>query len=436
MLRSVILLKPNVLIVLLTLMCLMACNAEEQTPNNSTTGSGDYRAGALQLKDSINTIIAGINFLEHPYETERKLVLMEQFVQRAIEQKQIDANQYLLYGQTLLEAGESQKAIDVYEYILEKLPENKAIIPETKALHEALALGYLRRGEQLNCIENHTPVSCIFPIQAEAVHTLPESSQKAIEIYERILAVFPDDLRSRWLLNLAYQTIGGYPQDVPRQWLMGPDLFQAEAELPTFTNISMQLDVAVHDLAGGVIVDDFNGDGYLDIIASSWDMEGTVRYFVNQQDGTFSDQTTTAGLDIITGGLNLVQADYDNDGDLDFYVLRSAWSGVESLGQLPNSLVRNNGDGTFSDVTIAADLYAAEPSQAAVWLDYNLDGWIDLFVTNETMVEQERHPCHLYLNQQDGTFRDVAPDLGLDVSAYVKGVNAGISIDLELYRLH
>ncbi|MEL7250322.1 MAG: FG-GAP-like repeat-containing protein [Bacteroidota bacterium] len=425
MLRSAILRIPNPFIAVLTLMCLVACGAEEQSPPTTTDKSVDYRAGARQLQDSIDAIIAGVNFLQHPYETRRKLAVMEQMVQRAIEQRQINANQYLIYGQTLLEAGESQKAIDVYESIMEKLPENKAILPETKVLHEALALGYLRRGEQLNCIEKHTPVSCIFPIQPEAVHTLPESSQKAIEIYERILAVFPDDLRSRWLLNLAYQTIGGYPQDVPRQWLMGPDLFQPDADFPSFTNISMQLDVAVHDLAGGVIIDDFNGDGYLDIIASSWDMDGTLRYFINQQDGSFVDQTTASGLDIITGGLNMVQADYDNDGDLDFYVLRSAWSIVDQFGQLPNSLVRNNGDGTFSDVTIAADMYAAEPSQAAVWLDYDQDGWLDLFVSNETATEQEQHPCHLYRNLQDGTFRDVASNLGLDVSDYIKGVNAG-----------
>ena len=101
----------------------------------------------------------------------------------------------------------------------------------------------------------------------------------------------------------------------------------------------------------------------------------------------------------------MVQADYDNDGDLDFYVLRSAWSIVDQFGQLPNSLVRNNGDGTFSDVTIAADMYAAEPSQAAVWLDYDQDGWLALFVSNETATEQEQHPCHLYRNLQDGTFR-------------------------------
>ena len=81
----------------------MACNAEEQEQgsNNTTTKSGDYRAGALQLQDSIDAIIAGVNFLEHPYETERKLALMEQLVQRAVAQKKINANQYLIYGQTL-----------------------------------------------------------------------------------------------------------------------------------------------------------------------------------------------------------------------------------------------------------------------------------------------------------------------------------------------
>lgn len=414
----------RMLLVLALPFFLCTCGGEEPAPVTTST-TEDFRAGARQMQDSIRAIIAKVNFTSHPYEIERKLAILEPQIQAAGQAGRLNPGMYVQYGQTLLEAGRSQEAIDVFEGILQQLPENRTISQTTKGFHEARALAYLRRGEQENCIANHTPVSCIFPIQPKAVHVLPESSQEAIKIYEQILTVFPDDLRSRWLLNLAYQTIGKYPGAVPSQWLMKPGLFQTEAPIPAFSNIASDIGVDVHDLAGGSILDDFDGDGYLDILASSWDLGGTLRYFTSDQDGTYTDQTQASGLDGITGGLNLIQADYDNDGDLDFYVLRGAWSGYDYLGQLPNALIRNNGDGTFSDVTIAGGLYAAEPSQSAVWFDYNQDGALDLFVSNETVVPEEKHPCHLYLNQRDGTFRDIAVEVDVAIVAYIKGVNAG-----------
>ena len=95
------------------------------------------------------------------------------------------------------------------------------------------------------------------------------------------------------------------------------------------------------------------------------------------------------------------------------------------MGILPNSLIKNNGDGTFTDVTISSGIYAAFPTQSAVWLDINTDGWLDLFVGNETHNRQDIHPCQLWLNQKDGSFTDVAPKLGLNFQIYVKGVATG-----------
>ena len=187
----------------------------------------------------------------------------------------------------------------------------------------------------------------------------------------------------------------------------------------------VHLGLDVNDLAGGVILDDFNGDGNLDVLTSSWDMEGTLQYFVNNGDGTFTNKTKVAGLNNVTGGLNLIQGDYNNDGFLDFYILRSPWYVSKTLGQLPNSLIKNNGDGTFSDVTIAAGAYKAAPSQAAAWTDLNADGWLDLVVTYETSTAAEPHPCQVYLNQQDGTFTDIAPEIGLNLLGSFKGVTVG-----------
>ena len=97
------------------------------------------------------------------------------------------------------------------------------------------------------------------------------------------------------------------------------------------------------------MADDFDDDGDIDLLVSNWNTSGQIRYFSNagksEKDGqiTFNDCTETAGLVGIFGGLNLVQADYDNDGRLDVLVLRGAW--LDDKGHHPNSLLRNVGEG-------------------------------------------------------------------------------------------
>ncbi|MGB0716219.1 MAG: FG-GAP repeat domain-containing protein, partial [Phycisphaerae bacterium] len=119
----------------------------------------------------------------------------------------------------------------------------------------------------------------------------------------------------------------------------------------------------------------------------------------------------------LVGGINLFQADYDRDGFLDIFVCRGAW--LRENGRHPNSLLRNNGDGTFSDVTREAGLFALHPTHSASWGDFNLDGWIDLFVANESSTGS-RNPCQLYRNNMDGTFTDIAANAGVNLLAFSK----------------
>ena len=382
-------------------------------------------SGTALMIDSIQRIKKNVAFRNHPYESGEKVKLIEKEITAAQANKTLTAQMYVNYGKALLEAGRSQEAIQVFEGILARLPENQAINETTKVLHEALAISYMRLGEQTNCIENHSSESCLFPIKGQGVHVNQEGSRKAIQIYEALLKVFPEDLGNRWLLNLAYMTLGEYPSKVPAQFRIPSKVFQPEYNLPVFNNIAMNLGVDVNKLAGGTILDDFNNDGWIDIIASSWGLFGGLHYFENKGDGHFQDKTSTTGIGTLTGGLNLIQADYNNDGFLDFFVIRGAWRGEDWMGQLPNSLIKNNGDGTFEDVTIAAGLYAEQPTQAAVWLDFNADGWLDLFVGNETHAGKEVNASQLFLNRGDGTFTDVAPQLGLQINRYIKGVAAG-----------
>ncbi len=138
----------------------------------------------------------------------------------------------------------------------------------------------------------------------------------------------------------------------------------------------------VYTLSGGAILDDFDNDGRLDLMLSANGLEDPMHFFRNSGDGTFEDRTAEAGLTGEVGGLNMIQADYDNDGFVDVLVLRGGWMGSE--GRFPMSLLRNNGNGTFTDVTKAAGLMRfVGPTQTATWLDYDGDGRLDLFVGYE-----------------------------------------------------
>jgi hypothetical protein len=294
-----------------------------------------------------------------------------------------------------------------------------------------LGVGYIRFGETMNCAIMHNAESCLLPIRGGGIHTLREGSTKAIQYFTEVLEstspsadeVYGYYYPALWLLNIAQMTLGQYPDKVPEQYRIPWSKFESEVPFPRFRNVAMKLGLDTFNLAGGVIIDDFDGDGDLDIVTSTWDIARPMHLFVNNSDGTFTDRSREAGLDGLLGGLNLLQADYDNDGHPDILVLRGAWAG--KAGQHPKSLLRNRGDGTFEDVTFEAGLAEVNyPTQAAAWADYDNDGDLDLFVGNESD-DTLRAPSQLFQNQGDGTFRDVAAEAGVKFYAFTKGVSWG-----------
>jgi hypothetical protein len=104
-------------------------------------------------------------------------------------------------------------------------------------------------------------------------------------------------------------------------------------------------------------------------------------------------------------------------------VLRGGWLG--SQGRFPLSLLRNEAGAGFSDVTRVAGLLRLAPTQTAAWLDYDGDGWLDLYVGNESAPGEEPHACQLFRNNRDGTFTDRAREMGADFTGFVKAVVSG-----------
>ena len=281
-----------------------------------------------------------------------------------------------------------------------------------------LAVCWLRVAETENCVDCRNGESCILPIQGEGIHDKTDGSSKAIQYLLQLLQLEPDHLTARWLLNIAHMTLGNWPADVQPEFLIPPERFQSSAPFPRFPNVAAELGLDVFSLAGGVVCDDFDNDGRLDVIVSDWDPAAALRYFRNNSDGSFTERSTEAGFAGMLGGLNMKQADYDNDGDLDLLVLRGGWMGPASTH--PNSLLANDGRGTFRDVTIDAGLASYQaPAQTAEWADYDNDGDLDLYVGNEQV------PCQLFQNDGRGQFQDVARLAGALNGGFTKGVSWG-----------
>ena len=290
-----------------------------------------------------------------------------------------------------------------------------------------LGLAYLRLGETENCCLRFTTDSCILPIREGGIHKVEEGSRRAGGLFREVLRDAPPGskqwMQARWLLNIACMTLGEHPQSLPPDLLIPLEAFRSEAEFPRLLNVAPRLGVDTFGLSGGVIADDFDNDYHLDLLVSNWDTRGQLRFFRNGADGTFADATGKAGLRGIYGGLNLVQADYDNDGFVDALVLRGAWSG--RAGRHPNSLLRNDGGSGFSDVSFAAGLGERHfPTQTGSWADCDLDGDLDLYIGNES-TEELSAPSQLFLNLGNGRFDETALQAGVGNHRFSKGVAWG-----------
>jgi hypothetical protein len=264
----------------------------------------------------------------------------------------------------------------------------------------------LRIGENDNCVLCRGDSACIFPIAPTAIHTNPTGSRLAIKHFSEYLEQFPDDLEVKWLLNLAHMTLGEYPDKVDSRYRLLFDSFtRSEFDIGQFRDVAQLVGIDRLNTAGGAIMDDFDNDGLLDLVVTSWAPTDPMVFYRNKGDGTFEDRTRAAGLDKQMGALYCVQTDYNNDGHLDLFIPRGPWLPAK-LAQRP-SLLRNNGDGTFTDVTREAGLLAPVTSISATWADFDNDGFLDLFICCQDQ------PSLLYRNKGDGTFEEVAARAGL-----------------------
>ena len=174
------------------------------------------------------------------------------------------------------------------------------------------------------------------------------------------------------------------------------------SDLPTFENVSGEVGLVDFGVLGQTAAwGDFDNDGFQDLIVANTDSSG-VFLFRNNENGDFSDVTMGSGISN-TPTRSVAWADYNNDGQLDLVV-------GTIMGGDPPILYKNLGGGFFQDVFDEAGITRVNGIVGhAIWTDYDIDGFVDLFQANETTVVSS----FLYHNERDGTFMEVSQASGL-----------------------
>ena len=401
---------------LAVLLLITTATAQQPTPDNATPST-------REMASLLSEIFRAQDWKTDPNKSAERAIYYRDVLKRPLDlPTEITLREAL--ATELLNTGDSAGAVAELERVRHTVTDHHVRLPPEagRTLHSQLGLAYLRLGEQQNCLAHHATRSCLFPIDASGMHHHPEGAEGAVREYTALLSANPQDASARWLLNLAYMQLGRYPADVPAAYLIPASLFKSEYPLPRFDDVATEAGVGITGHAGGVVMEDFDGDGLLDLAISSSGPTDQLRLFHNNGDGIFTDVTRKAGLLGETGGLNLICADVFNSGHPDLLVLRGGWWAKH--GAYPFSLLRNRGDGTFTDVTRAAGLLSLHPTQTAAFLDFDNDGWLDIFVPHES-TPGDAHPSQLFHNNHDGTFTDIAPASGLADLGFVKATAVG-----------
>jgi len=310
-----------------------------------------------------------------------------------------------------------------------------------------LAMGYMRAAEAQNCLtqmqsasaamaphvmsDPHpdavSPFACSLPLTR--FHEQKQWSESAAKVLERLLDQYdPPNSLYRWLLNFCYMTIDRFPEGVPARYRIntpfidafygkGRDAARAAHPDLLLEDQAKELGVNTFDAGKGVAVEDFNGDGWLDIVTGGT-FSGT-RYYENDHGVRFIDKSAESGLEKITQAYMITAADYDNDGRMDLLISRP----FQRL-----ALMHNDGNGKFTDATLSSGLLAREPTDdeavytcVTAWADVNNDGKLDLFVAQFAqrlpfvggLLARKPMTSKLFINLGGGRFADRTAEYGL-----------------------
>jgi len=347
-------------------------------------------------------------------------------------------------GMLAYHMGDFGTAVEVFETAIREQGESTELV-------FWLAISYMRHGESVNTLGTDSPGRVdvgseehrrVFgdPVLRQAMTTLPITSfhedqhsiRRAIELFEKLLESRSDDQLMLWLVNYCYMTIGEFPDGVPERFRIGGSFIDSyygaardraaarHGDL-VFVDRGHELGVDTFDAGKGAAVEDFDGDGDLDIVTGgNFD---PIRYYTNEDGTGFVERTSEAGLDGIGQVHIITAADFDNDGWVDVFVGRP----------FPHYLLlRNRGGGKFEDVTSSSGLLEGwiddevSFTWGSAWGDIDNDGDLDLFIARWGMkipflggpLAQPYRHSHLFVNDGGGRFTERTQEFG--IADYVK----------------
>lgn len=185
---------------------------------------------------------------------------------------------------------------------------------------------YFKTSELEHCFKRYSPQVCILPLANASLQHNPAYIERALNTISSIQAIEPQ-FDMTWLTDLANHLVG--QQSLEKYY---DNVMMGKVSFKPITGV-----FSSDGLAGGVVIDDFNNDGLLDIVTSS--IDGPLRLFLRQPNGEYSDASESSGMASFLGGLNITHVDFNNDGWMDIFVTRGAWLG--EAGRIANSLLMN-----------------------------------------------------------------------------------------------
>jgi hypothetical protein len=321
------------------------------------------------------------------------------------------ANELLFAGKTVAARNQLASLLDMMQF------EEETVVQANAPIHELIGLSYVYEALQKQQQRDYPSSANFFLLQENNAlePKVTEALQPAAKTFRRLLTAFPEDAYYGWMNRLLEAWLGqGFRPDPFAEGYFSPHSLR-------FRELAGSMGLPHKGMLGGVCVEDFNRDGVYDIISGAIGLNDPLFYYEGDPSGGFRHRSKEALLEGSIGGISIIQGDYNNDGYPDVYVVRGGT--LASGGKQPNSLLKNNGDGTFTDVTVQAGLLDFHPGNHAHFVDYDKDGQLDIFVANESLTSHfsNADPCKLFHNNGDGTFTEVSTEVGLDISKMVKG---------------